>query len=108
VPYYVVLSTMSNLNSKIINNLSPNTYNHSRQLVLYITIRPHPDPVVENSSLAAVSPPKPSYDVMLPSDVIQGVKLSSLQLEAVIYACMRHETFLPDSGHRAGFFLGDG
>lgn len=68
---------------------------------------PHPDPVVENASLAAVSPPLPTYDVVLPDSVLRG-GLSALQLEAVIYACMRHETFLADSGQRAGFFLGDG
>ena len=33
--------------------------------------------------------------------------LSSLQLEAVMYADARHSLHLP-SGARAGFFLGDG
>lgn len=40
-------------------------------------------------------------------DVVKTGKLSSLQLEAVAYACQTHETRLPD-GSRAGFFIGDG
>ncbi|CAN0505883.1 unnamed protein product, partial [Laminaria digitata] len=40
-------------------------------------------------------------------DVVRSGKLSSLQLEAVAYACQAHETRLPD-GSRAGFFIGDG
>lgn len=40
-------------------------------------------------------------------DVVKSGKLSSLQLEAIAYACQAHETRLPD-GSRAGFFIGDG
>lgn len=40
-------------------------------------------------------------------EVVKSGKLSSLQLEAVAYACQTHETRLPD-GSRAGFFIGDG
>lgn len=39
--------------------------------------------------------------------MINSGKLSSLQLEAIAYACQAHETRLPD-GSRAGFFIGDG
>ena len=34
-------------------------------------------------------------------------KLSSLQLEGVLFACQKHQSILP-SGERAGFFIGDG
>lgn len=34
-------------------------------------------------------------------------RLSGLQLEAVVYACQRHQTQLGD-GSCAGFFIGDG
>jgi len=71
---------------------------------------PHPDAVVETASLAAVAPPRPNYALTMPTDEKCG--LSSLQLETVVYACMRHETLIPDaSGQgfvRAGFYLGDG
>jgi len=71
---------------------------------------PHPDAVVETASLAAVAPPRPNYNLAMPTDEKCG--LSSLQLETVVYACMRHETLIPDaSGQgfvRAGFYLGDG
>lgn len=81
---------------------------------------PHPDPVVETASLAGVQPPHPTFrlaiaaemDPALPADgeALQhtpAANLSCLQLEAVTYACQRHEQFL-DGGQRAGFLLGDG
>lgn len=40
------------------------------------------------------------------ADVGAG-RLSSAQLEAVLYACMRFQRRLP-GGERGGFFLGDG
>lgn len=41
----------------------------------------------------------------IPEEVIDTGKLSALQLEAVIYACQKTETFLP-SGERAGYLIG--
>ena len=67
----------------------------------------HPDPVVETSSMASVSPPDIWYNLRLPSDVIERNVLSALQLEAIIYACQQHEKLLPN-GKRAGFLIGDG
>jgi P-loop containing NTP hydrolase pore-1 len=40
-------------------------------------------------------------------DLVENNKLSALQLESIVYACQRHEQFLPD-GSRCGFFIGDG
>jgi hypothetical protein len=57
--------------------------------------RPHPDPVVENSTLAAVEPPEITYNLAIPADVIREGKLSDLQLEAVVYGCQRHQFNLP-------------
>lgn len=81
---------------------------------------PHPDPVVETASLAGVQPPHPTFrlktaaerDPAVPAgrEELQGTpaaNLSCLQLEAVTYACQRHEQFL-QGGLRAGFLLGDG
>ncbi|CAM9846296.1 unnamed protein product, partial [Choristocarpus tenellus] len=69
----------------------------------------HPDPIVENNSMAAVDPPELWYRLQLqgPYEVVRSGKLSSLQLESVAYASQVHSTFLPD-GSRAGFFIGDG
>ena len=50
---------------------------------------------MENASLAAVPPPDINYNLAMPADVIQKGKLSDLQLEAVVYGCMRHLRFLP-------------
>lgn len=67
---------------------------------------PHPDPVVETASLAAVEPPDITYQLHL-DDLIRGKVLSGLQLESIVYACQRHEQLLPDNS-RAGMFIGDG
>src|SRR5689334_2748159 len=65
----------------------------------------HPDPVVETSSLASVEVPDISYQLTIPKEKIQSNALSALQLETIVYASQRHETFLPD-GTRAGFLIG--
>lgn len=68
---------------------------------------PHPDPVVETSSLASVESPDITYDLKAKSCLLKEKRLSALQLEAIVYACQRHEQWLPGR-IRAGFFLGDG
>lgn len=68
---------------------------------------PHPDPVVETSSLSAVQPPEPTYELKIAEEMEKSSALSSLQLETIIYASQRHSQHLPDS-KRAGFFMGDG
>ncbi|VDL27985.1 unnamed protein product [Hymenolepis diminuta] len=67
----------------------------------------HPDAVVESSTLSGVDPPEINYHLSLPREVIDNGSLSSAQLEAVVYACQRHKTTLPN-GQRAGFLIGDG
>ena len=57
--------------------------------------RDHPDPVVENATLAACAPPDITYNLALPASIVDGGKLSNLQLEAVVYGCQRHATDLP-------------
>lgn len=68
---------------------------------------PHPDAVVETASLAAVEPPDVTYELAAHASLVGRRVLSALQLEAVVYACQRHEQRLPD-GARGGFFIGDG
>ena len=68
---------------------------------------PHPDAVVETASLSAVEPPDITYELAAYEELVGKTALSALQLEAVVYACQRHELTLPD-GSRAGFFIGDG
>ena len=67
----------------------------------------HPDPIVETLTLAAMCPPKPTYQHHLGAAVASGA-LSSLQLESIIYACQRFEGPRLADGSRSGFFLGDG
>jgi len=77
--------------------------------------QPHPDAVVETTSLSFAELPPISFDLTLPAGLFKpatpanqfGGSLSNLQLETIAYACQRHESILP-SGSRAGFFLGDG
>ncbi|KAF0899526.1 hypothetical protein E2562_020008 [Oryza meyeriana var. granulata] len=68
---------------------------------------PHPDPVVETSSLSAVQPPEPTYDLTIMDELDETKVLSCLQIETIVYACQRHLHHLP-TGARAGFFIGDG
>jgi hypothetical protein len=49
---------------------------------------PHPDQVVETSSLASVEPPEIFYQLKMCKSIFEKSKLSALQLEAVVYACM--------------------
>ena len=58
-----------------------------------------------HSSLSSVDPPEVWFDLKLPQSLIKLGKLSSLQLEAVVYACQQHTNILPD-GTRAGFLIG--
>ncbi|KAL5568778.1 hypothetical protein UlMin_025353 [Ulmus minor] len=68
---------------------------------------PHPDPVVETSSLSAVQPPEPTYNLKIKKELEKSKTLSCLQIETLVYACQRHLQTLPN-GARAGFFVGDG
>lgn len=68
---------------------------------------PHPDPIVETSSLSAVQPPEPTYDLKIKDHLEISNALSCLQIETIIYASQRHLQKL-QNGTRAGFFVGDG
>lgn len=48
---------------------------------------PHPDPIVETSSLSAVQPPEPTYDPKIKNDLESSKTLSCLQIETLVYAC---------------------
>ncbi|KAK3607117.1 hypothetical protein CHS0354_014268 [Potamilus streckersoni] len=69
---------------------------------------PHPGDIVEAGPLASLTLPDATYPLAdsLPKETITEGKLSSLQLEGILYACQRHQMILP-SGQRAGFFIGD-
>ncbi|KAJ8762665.1 hypothetical protein K2173_010686 [Erythroxylum novogranatense] len=68
---------------------------------------PHPDPIVETSSLSAVQPPEPTYHLKTKDELEKTNALSCLQIETLVYASQRHLQHLPN-GARAGFFIGDG
>ncbi|XP_067934422.1 protein strawberry notch homolog 1-like [Watersipora subatra] len=82
------------------------TYSDYMPSKVHIGVR-HPDPVVETSSLSSVAPPDVWYNLRIPEHIIDGGELSALQLEAITYACQRHETMLPCE-ERAGYLIGDG
>eukprot|EP01038_Epipyxis_sp_PR26KG_P006885 gene6885-9433_t len=69
--------------------------------------KPHPDALVESSSLASVNFPSATYKLSLPRDLIRSGLLSGPQLETVLYASQIHLEFLHNK-ERKGFFLGDG
>lgn len=68
--------------------------------------QPHPDPVVETSSLSSVPPTDIKYKLMIPKETIDKGALSALQLESIIYASQAHEHILADDKTRAGFLIG--
>ncbi len=46
---------------------------------------------METASLAAVEPPDITYRLLAQEELVGGGRLSALQLEAVVYACQRHQ-----------------
>ena len=48
---------------------------------------PHPDPIVETSSLSAVQPPEPTYELEIRDELEVSNALSCLQIETLVYAC---------------------
>lgn len=85
------------------------TYSDYQPLKLKIG-KPHPDPVVETTSLTTVEPPDTPYEnrLQFPKSVYDDCLLSALQLESIVYACQQHEQFLGDGKTRRGFLIGDG
>lgn len=74
--------------------------------------QPHPTDLVESAAMASVLPPMPTYQPILPADLITSGALSEAQLEAIVYACQAFEKFLPADdnkpAYRRGFMIGDG
>ncbi|KAI9032343.1 P-loop containing NTP hydrolase pore-1-domain-containing protein [Hyaloraphidium curvatum] len=76
--------------------------------------KPHPDPLVEASSLANCPPPPITYTPLMFTNpearakAIDSGALSNVQLESIVYACQRHEQKCPDGKTTAGFVVGDG
>lgn len=62
---------------------------------------------METASLSSIPPPDIYYRLAIPYEAIEESRLSSLQLESIIYASQQHENILAD-GCRAGFLIGDG
>ncbi|MER8608510.1 strawberry notch family protein [Mesorhizobium sp. M1233] len=63
--------------------------------------KPHPTPLVQSAAMAAVAPPKPSYQPLLPDAIIDEGLLSDAQLESLIYAGEAH------CGHLTGAWTVD-
>lgn len=67
----------------------------------------HPGDVCEAASMAHTSLPKCIYPIMDSlGKLITTNKLSSLQLEGIVYASQSHLRFLPD-GSRGAFYISD-
>lgn len=67
----------------------------------------HPGKLVESASMASVEVPSVTYKPHIPEEIIKEGKLSEAQLEIVMLAGNRHNTFLKN-GHRGGIFVGNG
>ncbi|GIL61313.1 hypothetical protein Vafri_15702 [Volvox africanus] len=68
-----------------------------------------PTPATLPRRLHSLPLPPSNYPLWdsLPPELVSSGKLSTLQLEGILYACTKHCEMLP-SGERAGFFIGDG
>jgi hypothetical protein len=93
--------------------------NYVPKRVVFPNAKPHPDPIVESTSLHAVLPPTPTSKLLLPRWVVEDGVLSDVQLETVLYACDAHEKHIDleiptIEGHaetvraRLGYLIGDG
>lgn len=90
---------------------------------------PHPSPLVESASMAAVPLPAPTYRPSLPVAMVENALVSDAQMEVAVYAGEAHSRMLPgwwrlnEAEHevelvpegqegafqfRCGFFVGDG
>jgi len=102
---------------------------YALQSIRIARAKPHPTPLVQSAAMAAVAPPKPSYQPLLPDAVIDEGLLSDAQIESIIYAGEAHSGRLagnwtvdetcdvvsaaPEGAEngvhfRRGWFLGDG
>jgi hypothetical protein len=71
--------------------------------------KPHPDHIVETTTMSLIAPPDISYEHHL-QEVAETGALSAPQLEAITYAMQRYDSDVLDEEkmERPGFFLGDG
>ena len=69
--------------------------------------QPHPAPLVETASMAAVIPPPITYRPWLDPQLIIDGAISNVQLERICYAGQRHSQRLSNNA-RAAYLLGDG
>ena len=67
----------------------------------------HPGVIVETPGLANVEPPPITYRPHLPKELSISGKLSTMQIERIIYAGQAHGQRLAD-GSRSGISIGDG
>lgn len=104
--------------------------NYAPQNLAVPNAKAHPAPLVESIAMASVVPPTPSYQPLLPVQLIESGRISHPQIEAVIRAGEAHSKYLnrwvkkfeegktyyqtytyPHPGstrQRMGFCLGDG
>jgi hypothetical protein len=64
------------------------------QRILIEGAHEHPSPLVESTAMNSVKPPFPTYQPLLPKNLITDGILSDAQLEAIIYAGNSHQHFL--------------
>lgn len=88
VPTKASISPLSLLDSELL---------HIHRRAAMVEGEPHPDPIVETSSLASIKAPQPTYSHHLQKIQEDGL-LSDAQLETIVYANMRFKTTVDGGG----------
>ena len=102
---------------------------YQTSLEFEIPTKPHPISLVESEAMGAVKIPQPTYQPLLPKEVVEQGLISQAQLEAIVLAGEAHSQYLPEkylisedsisyrktpdsdttgTKIRRGFFLADG
>ena len=102
---------------------------YQTSLEFEIQTKPHPISLVESEAMGAIKIPQPTYQPLLPKEVVEQGLISQAQLEAIVLAGEAHSQYLPEkylisedsisyrktpdldttgTKIRRGFFLADG
>jgi hypothetical protein len=94
-----------------LSNIDAQTYTvYAPRICNHVCLKPHPDKLVETTSLHSVSTtfrPAVSVKLSLPSRALIDGLLTNILVELYFRSLAQHESYIPN-GRRCGFYMGDG